>query len=97
MRVPRSWTIAVVLPLLTSCGGSDGGVEPRRVEPGPVATPIAMYAGNNQSAAPGASLASPLVIKVTDGTNKPVSGVAVKTNARERDAVTHNKVAVTQR
>jgi hypothetical protein len=56
-----------------------------------------MYAGNNQSAAPGASLASPLVIKVTDGTNKPVSGVAVKTNARERDAVTHNKVAVTQR
>jgi hypothetical protein len=67
-----SWNlIALALFLLAACGGNAG------VEPGSVPANIAVHAGNNQSAGPGAPVATPPAVKVTDADANPVSGVAV--------------------
>jgi alpha-tubulin suppressor-like RCC1 family protein len=56
-----------------ACGGSgDGGVEPP-----PAAANIAMNGGHDQSAAPGASVALPPSVKVTDASTNPVADVQV--------------------
>lgn len=64
--------LAGLLGLLgLACGGSDINT------PEPVATNIAVNEGNNQSAAPGAAVATAPSVKVTDADANPVSGVAV--------------------
>ena len=65
-RVPAG--LVALLPLLAACGS---GTEP---EPGPQT--LTIVSGNNQTAEAGETLASPLIVSVTqDGT--PVSGVTV--------------------
>jgi alpha-tubulin suppressor-like RCC1 family protein len=56
-----------------ACGGSENG----NVEPSGEATNIAINAGDNQSAAPGVSVATAPSVKVTDADANPVSGVAI--------------------
>lgn len=69
---PR-WVFYVLAVLGYACGGSDkGGLEP----PAP-ATNIAIHLGNNQSAAPGASVTIPPAVKVTDANANPVADVQV--------------------
>lgn len=56
-----------------ACGGSDN----TGVESPPAATSVALHAGNNQSASPGALVLTAPSVKATDANTKPVSGVAV--------------------
>jgi hypothetical protein len=58
--------------ILAACGG-DGIVLPNESRP----AKIDIVHGNGQSAPAGATLAEPIVVKVTDGLNRPVAGQAV--------------------
>jgi hypothetical protein len=58
--------------ILAACGG-DGIVLPNESRP----AKIAIVDGDGQSAPAGATLTEPIVVKVTDGLNRPVSGQAV--------------------
>jgi hypothetical protein len=58
--------------LLIACG-SDGLVLPSDAEP----AALSVVGGNNQTAQVGAPLAAPVVVRVTDGTGRPVAGARV--------------------
>ena len=58
--------------ILAACGG-DGIVLPNESRP----AKIAIVDGDGQSAPAGATLAEPIVVKVTDGLDRPVAGQAV--------------------
>src|SRR6478752_476987 len=61
-----------------ACGGSDL-VLPGPSTPSNGGTPaaISIFAGDHQSAAPGATLPAPIVVKVVDSQGNPVTGQAV--------------------
>jgi adhesin/invasin len=52
-----------------------------------VPTRIALVSGNNQTAAVGAALPTPLVVRVTDANNNPVAGVSVNWTAVDGGSV----------
>ena len=52
-----------------------------------VPTRIALVSGNNQTAAVGAALPNPLVVRVTDASNNPVAGVSVNWTAEDGGSV----------
>ncbi|HEX2218694.1 MAG TPA: Ig-like domain-containing protein [Gemmatimonadales bacterium] len=52
-----------------------------------VPTRIALVSGNNQTAAVGAALPNPLVVRVTDANNNPVAGVSVNWTAEDGGSV----------
>jgi hypothetical protein len=58
--------------ILAACGG-DGIVLPNESRP----AKIAIVDGDGQSALAGATLTKPIVVKVTDGLDRPVAGQAV--------------------
>src|SRR4051812_37720457 len=71
LRSIRSWTMVGLLAAVTlRCGGDN-------VAP-PTATTIAAVSGDGQHGSVGQTLASPLVVKVTDASGDPVSGVDVQ-------------------
>jgi len=70
-RVRGALTLAAVL-VLAACGGSEPS-GPNTTSP----SAIAMISGNGQVGLVGQPLSSPLVVKVTNASGKPVSGASV--------------------
>ena len=62
-----SWTALAVL----ACGDDDPPIDP------PVPAAVEEFAGNGQTAAPGAQLSAPLTVLVTDDNGDPAAGVVV--------------------
>jgi hypothetical protein len=72
LRSIRSWTLIGLLAAATlRCGGDT-------MEPPPTATTLAAVSGDGQTGVIGQALANPLVVKVTDASGNPVSGVGVQ-------------------
>ncbi len=65
--------IALLLVLLTGCGGGDGVVLPDEGDP----AAIEVLRGNEQQGRVGEPLTNPLVVQVTDTRGRPVSGATV--------------------
>lgn len=78
--VQRHALLALLLPVLVSCGseptGTGGGGRPEPGPPGPPAT-VSIEPSNAQTGTVGAKLPSPLVVRVSDAAGQAVSGVGV--------------------
>jgi hypothetical protein len=71
-RVGTPLKAAALLLLLAACGGDSSGPDTSRNPAG-----ITVVSGDNQSGKVAATLAAPLVVRVTDTRNRPASGVTV--------------------
>lgn len=74
----QPWKGAVVGLLCACGGGSDApGTQPPPPPPSPVATSLAIHAGDGQSAASGATVSVPPAVIVRDQNGQPMGGVSV--------------------
>lgn len=70
LRLRGALSLIAVAAVVAACGDSTGPKTPH-------AQILTAYAGNGQTGTVGAPLASPLVVRVTDSTSRPVAGVTV--------------------
>jgi hypothetical protein len=81
----RSWTMLGLLGAATlQCGGDGNGP--------PTATTIAQVSGDGQDGLVGQTLASPLVVKVTDASGDPVDGISVQWTAQGGGSISSTAV-----